>query len=386
MPDTCPSMDVGAIAILVAAAGFVLLVLLAIRRMARGSLHEGSTAPEALEEDAPPTEEEPFEPRSTLPSDASVESSAMVRGLAKTRQGLIQRINQVLFGKKLDASLVDELESVLITSDIGIRTTEKLLDGLRTDLSGREIGEPSVVKERLRSRILEATRLKLPPISWETQPTVMMVIGVNGVGKTTTIGKLASRFRAEGKKVVLAAGDTFRAAAVEQLEVWGQRSGAEVVRGTENQDPASVVYEAIQQARRHAADICICDTAGRLHTKVTLMEELRKLRRVMGKALPGAPHEVLMVLDATTGQNGIAQARQFKEAVEVNAIALTKLDGTAKGGVVVAICEELALPVRYIGIGEGIEDLRDFDAEEFVDALFAESSPVEGAPSVPAVP
>ncbi|MEO1336373.1 MAG: signal recognition particle-docking protein FtsY, partial [Myxococcota bacterium] len=202
--------------------------------------------------------------------------------------------------------------------------------------------------------------------------TVVMVIGVNGVGKTTTIGKLATRLIGEGKKVVLGAGDTFRAAAVEQLQVWGERSGATVVAGAEGADPSSVLFDAIQRAQSEKADVVLCDTAGRLHTKVNLMEELKKLRRVIDKAMPGAPHEVLMVLDATTGQNGISQAEQFKAAVEVSSIALTKLDGTAKGGVVVAICDTLGLPVRYVGIGEAAQDLRDFDPSEFVDALFAD--------------
>jgi fused signal recognition particle receptor len=282
------------------------------------------------------------------------------------------KLNDLLFKSSFDESLVDELEALMVTSDIGIRTTERLLGDLKSELSRKEIKDAAAVRQRLRDKIGEIVGIETRPIDWNQKPTVIMVIGVNGVGKTTTIGKLAARLVGEGKKVVLAAGDTFRAAAVEQLEIWGQRAKAEVVKGQEKQDPSAVVFDAIQRAKATNADVCICDTAGRLHTKVNPMEELKKLRRVMQKAHETAPHEVLLVLDATTGQNAITQAKQFKEAVEVNSIALTKLDGTAKGGVVVAICDDLALPVRYVGIGEKIEDLRDFDAREFVDALFAE--------------
>ena len=257
-----------------------------------------------------------------------------------------------------------------MTSDIGIRTTQKLIDEVRTEL-GRK-ATPEAARDALRRRIRELLADPAPPLKFDAKPMVIMVIGVNGAGKTTTIGKLSSRFAAEGKKVVLAAGDTFRAAACEQLEIWGERTGATTVRGADKADPSSVMYDAIQAARREGADVCLCDTAGRLHTKVNLMEELKKVRRSMGKAMDGAPHEVMLVVDATTGQNAIAQAKQFKEAVELDSIALTKLDGTAKGGVVVAIADELGVPVRYVGIGEQVADLRDFDPDAFVDALFDE--------------
>lgn len=273
----------------------------------------------------------------------------------------------------MDAALLDELEEILVTADIGVRTTEKLLADMRASIGRKEMDDPGAVRERLKAAISSLVQVPAPAESPHESPRVIMVIGVNGVGKTTTIGKLAARFTSEGKKVVLAAGDTFRAAAAEQLEIWAERSGSRIVRGAENGDPASVIFEAVQAAKREGADICLADTAGRLHTKVNLMEELKKVHRVMGKAHPGAPHEVLLVLDATTGQNAITQAKQFKEAVDVTSLALTKLDGTAKGGVVVAICEELRIPVRYIGIGEAAEDLRDFDAAAFVDALFAET-------------
>jgi len=296
----------------------------------------------------------------------------MRRGLAKTRKGFMARLNDLLTGGDLDEDLVDELEALLVTSDIGIRTTERLLGDLRGELSRKELKDADAIRERLRAKVLDIVRFERPPIDFGKKPTVMMVVGVNGVGKTTTIGKLAARLTREGKKVVLAAGDTFRAAAVEQLEIWGERAGCPVVKGAEGADPASVIFEAVQKAEREGADVCIADTAGRLHTKVNLMKELEKVRRVMNKALEGAPHEVMMVLDATTGQNAIQQAKQFSAAVDMTAIALTKLDGTAKGGVVVAICDELEVPVRYVGIGEQVDDLRDFEPEAFVDALFAQ--------------
>ncbi|MBK8013375.1 MAG: signal recognition particle-docking protein FtsY [Deltaproteobacteria bacterium] len=388
------AMDIGAVVTLIGGLVFLGLVVLAIRKMATKQIGAGDSDGDAEEEalarealgvpDAPigalppghpeaqdqPTESATAKPISPTPAASAEGRRPMRKGLEKTRKGFMAQINQLLF-KALDENLVDDLESIMITSDIGIRTTERVLEDLRGQLSRKEIRDPSVVRARLEARVRELLGPPAAPLAWQHEPTVMMVIGVNGVGKTTTIGKLAARLVQDGKKVVLAAGDTFRAAAVEQLEIWGDRSGALVVRGPEGADPSSVIYEAIQKARSIGAHACICDTAGRLHTKVNLMEELKKLRRVMNKAQAGAPHEVMMVLDATTGQNAIAQARQFKEAVEVNSIALTKLDGTAKGGVVVAICDELGLPVRYVGIGEKVEDLRDFDPDEFVEALFA---------------
>lgn len=364
-------MDVGALVIGGIAVVFLALIGFAVRRMARGQLPEGQQQ-QKLEAGAEAAPDVATPEQEAAPQEDPAPPKAMREGLAKTRKGFMAKLNELIFKSDLDEDLVDELEGILVTSDVGIRTTERLLSELRSALSRKEISDPSVVRDRLRARISEIVHRDVPAIDWTRGPTVVMVIGVNGVGKTTTIGKLATRLIGEGKKVVLGAGDTFRAAAVEQLQVWGERSGATVVAGAEGADPSSVLFDAIQRAQSEKADVVLCDTAGRLHTKVNLMEELKKLRRVIDKAMPGAPHEVLMVLDATTGQNGISQAEQFKAAVEVSSIALTKLDGTAKGGVVVAICDTLGLPVRYVGIGEAAQDLRDFDPSEFVDALFAD--------------
>jgi fused signal recognition particle receptor len=383
----------------VVAFGFLLLIGQAVRRMSRGNLHgeledggEPGPALGAGDEDADgaaegedadgdegdgdgAAEREPAAPARPAP-DAG--RAAMHRGLAKTRQGFMAKLNGVLFGKGLDPSLVDELEELLVTSDIGIRTAERLLGDLRGELSRKEIEDAETVQARLRAKVLEIVRRPCPPLPSGHGPSVIMVIGVNGVGKTTTIGKLAARLVRDGKKVVLAAGDTFRAAAVEQLEVWAERAGAELVKGAPNGDPSAVIFDAIKHAEAIGADICIADTAGRLHTKVNLMEELKKVRRVANKAKDGAPHEVLLVLDATTGQNAISQAKQFTEMVQVSSLALTKLDGTAKGGVVVAIADALGLPVRLVGVGEGVDDLRDFDADAFVEALFADEDGARG--------
>lgn len=301
------------------------------------------------------------------------DAEALHLGLTKTRSGFLGRLNALLgAGRKLDDELVEELETLLVTSDLGIRTAQRLIAELQSELSSDEQSDPARVKARLREKVAAILGDKPEPWSFPARPTVVMVVGVNGVGKTTTIGKLAARYTREGKKVLLAAGDTFRAAAVEQLEVWGERAGAEVVKGEEGADPASVIFRAIEQARASEVDVLLCDTAGRLQTKVNLMNELGKVSRVMNKAMEGAPHETLMVLDATTGQNAISQAQKFSEAVPVDTLALTKLDGTAKGGVVVAIAGELGLPVRFVGVGEGVDDLRDFDPQAFVDGLFGE--------------
>lgn len=297
----------------------------------------------------------------------------MRQGLAKTRSSLVGRVDALLGSSdKLDDEFLEELEEILITADFGMQATQELVQALAGRL--KELGEsaPERVREVLGEEIRK--RLKAGDSNWpypESGPLVIMAVGVNGVGKTTTIGKLAKQFADEGKKVVLGAGDTFRAAAAEQLEVWGQRSGAEVIRHAEGSDPGAVAFDAAKAAVARKADVLILDTAGRLHTKVNLMEELKKVRRVVDREIPGAPHETLLVLDATTGQNALIQAKTFREAVEVSGIALTKLDGTAKGGIVVAISSQLDLPVRLIGVGEGVADLRPFNADEFVDALFA---------------
>jgi fused signal recognition particle receptor len=293
-------------------------------------------------------------------------------GLKKTKEGLVGRIDTLVLGKKeIDAETLEELEEILITSDIGVKTTVELIRTLEQRLGRNELNDGEALRSALKEEIL--ARLEAHHRTLDLagrQPFVLLVIGVNGVGKTTTIGKLASRYSAEGKKVLLAAADTFRAAAAEQLESWGDRSGVDVIRHKEGADPSAVVFDACKAAVARQVDILIVDTAGRLHTKVNLMEEMKKIRRVIDREIPGAPHETLLVLDAATGQNAISQARIFKDAAGVTGLALTKLDGTAKGGIVVAVSHEFALPVRYIGVGESIDDLRDFNPREFTDALF----------------
>jgi len=293
-------------------------------------------------------------------------------GLKKTTDGLVGRIDALVLGKKeIDADTLEELEEILITSDIGVKTTTELIRSLEQRLSRNELKDGAALrgalKEELLGRLL--THHRSLDITTAT-PFVILVIGVNGVGKTTTIGKLAARYAAEGKKVLLAAGDTFRAAAAEQLEIWGERSGIAVIRHKEGADPSAVTFDACKAALSRGTEILIIDTAGRLHTKINLMEEMKKIHRVIGREIPGAPHETLLVLDGATGQNALSQARLFKESAGVTGLALTKLDGTAKGGIVVAVSHEYGLPVRYIGVGEGVEDLREFNPQEFVDALF----------------
>lgn len=292
--------------------------------------------------------------------------------LSKTRNGFVERIDSLITGRKnIDEGLYDELEEILIQSDVGAETALKLVEDLRGLVKARKIGDPAELKPLLKELVRGVLGQEPAPMADGGDPTVVLVVGVNGVGKTTTIGKLAHNLRQDGKKVILAAADTFRAAAIDQLEIWGNRSGADVVKHREGSDPAAVVYDALQAARARKADAVIVDTAGRLHTKSNLMEELKKIGRVLSRENPGAPHEVLLVLDATTGQNAINQAKIFGEATGVTGIVLTKLDGTAKGGVVIGIKQALDIPVKFIGIGEGIDDLRPFGATEFVEALFS---------------
>jgi fused signal recognition particle receptor len=320
---------------------------------------------------APAAEVQPpvDKPKRVPPAD---EVEALKKGLASTRGGFISRLAK-LFGRKKEIApeLLDEIEEVLITADIGVKTTQKILDRLRERMARNELGDPDKVWEAIREEARTILGESKGGIALSNRPTVVLVVGVNGVGKTTTIGKLASRYIQDGRKVVLAAGDTFRAAAVLQLEVWGKRVGCEVVKGKDRADPSAVIFDAIKRGEAQGADVVIADTAGRLHTKAPLMEELKKVGRVVEKAIGRGPDETLLVLDATTGQNAIQQAQLFREALDVSGIALTKLDGTAKGGVILGIVDEHGIPVRYIGIGERVEDLREFDAGSFVAALFA---------------
>ena len=293
-------------------------------------------------------------------------------GLSRTREGLVGRITSIVTGAgRIDEDLYDELEETLIQADVGVETSLHLVEHLRKAVARERISDPEQLPGLLKDRIREIMGQETAPLNLQSGGlTVMMVVGVNGVGKTTTIGKLAQQLKEEGRRVLLAAGDTFRAAAIDQLEVWGQRTGVDVIRHQEGADPAAVAFDAIAAARSRGADVVIVDTAGRLHTKSNLMEELKKVRRVIDREVPGAPHETLLVLDATTGQNAVQQAKAFSSAVDVSGIVLTTLDSTAKGGVVIAIARELNIPVKIIGIGEKAEDLRPFNPGEFVDALF----------------
>jgi fused signal recognition particle receptor len=295
--------------------------------------------------------------------------------LGKTRDAFVNRLDRLFLGKKeIDQDLFDQLEEILITADLGVATTMELLDEARNKVKRDQLSDPQVLKTILRDQLLayiEAADRPAELVMPNEGPFVIMVVGVNGVGKTTTIGKMAAKFTRAGQSVLLVAGDTFRAAAINQLRIWGERVGVEVFARQPGDDPSSVAFDSLEYGVAHEYDVIIMDTAGRLHTSVNLMEELKKIKRVIGKKLPGAPHEVMLVLDATTGQNGISQARLFHEAVGVSGLTLTKLDGTAKGGIVANVCRETKIPVRFIGIGEQLDDLRDFDAREFVDALFA---------------
>src|ERR1700694_1086387 len=293
-------------------------------------------------------------------------------GIEKTRSGLMDRIEDVIAGRKeIDADVLDELEYALITADIGVKTTEEILETIRERVDRNQMADAQQVRQLIREHLLEALEAVDRPVPRVLEPpAVVLVVGVNGSGKTITIGKLASRFKAEGRSVLLCAADTFRAAAIEQLEVWGGRTSSEVIRQGAGADPSAVLFDALTAARARKVDYVIVDTAGRLHTKTNLMAELEKMRRTAAKVIPAAPHEVLLVLDATTGQNGLEQARKFTETSGGTGIVLTKLDGTAKGGIVVAISRELNLPIRYIGVGEKADDLLPFDPQEFVDSIF----------------
>lgn len=299
------------------------------------------------------------------------------QGLEKTREGVFSKLTKAVIGKsKVDEEVLDNLEEVLVTSDVGVETTLKIIKRIEARVAADKYIGTDQLNKMLREEIVDLLKENNSgdasgmPIPSGVKPYVIMVVGVNGVGKTTTIGKLAYQLKSSGKSVVLGAADTFRAAAVDQLIIWGQRVGVPVINQGMNADPASVAFDTLESAVAKGADVAIIDTAGRLHNKVNLMNELTKIRRVMDKIVPGAPHEILLVLDASTGQNAIEQATQFVKATEVNALALTKLDGTAKGGVVIGISDQFKIPVKYIGVGEGIEDLQVFNREAFVDSLF----------------
>lgn len=294
------------------------------------------------------------------------------KGIEKTRSGFVSMIDDTIYGKKeIDADLLEELEYALITADVGVRTVNEILENIRERVDRKLLSDASQIRGLVRQHLLDVLQAAERPIPHvATPPAVVMVVGVNGAGKTTTIGKLAYRFKAEGRSVLLCAADTFRAAAIEQLEVWGDRTKTEVIRQQQGSDPSAVLFDALQAAKSRKMDYVIVDTAGRLHNKANLMLELEKMNRTTKRVIPDAPHEVLLVLDATTGQNGLEQAKSFTQTSGVTGIVLTKLDGTAKGGVVVAIVRELNLPIRYIGVGEKVEDMLPFEPERFVTSLF----------------
>ncbi len=398
--------------LIVAAIVVVVIIVILMRRRKDG---QGEPLPESdVDREFPPSEEEPaqepdegvgpeaapdeqetrttepIEKRVTAPGvrlDESEEAVAaqklldakrerklkkLRKGLAPTRGGFIAKIGAIFKEKKtIDPALLDELEETLITADVGAKTVEWFVTLLKEALEKNELADPDAVWNLLRAEVERVLAIEAEPWDFsKSKPFTIMVVGVNGVGKTTTIGKLASQYSGQGHKVVLAAADTFRAAAVNQLEIWGRRTNCEVIKSKEGADPSSVVFDAIKYAKENGADVVIADTAGRLHTKAPLMEEIKKLSRVMVKALDGAPYQILLVLDATTGQNALQQVKEFGDAIDLTGIALTKLDGTAKGGVIIGICHEHKIPVRFIGIGEAKDDLREFDVKDFVEALF----------------
>jgi fused signal recognition particle receptor len=393
---------------LAVAAVVLVLIMVVLRRAAKTSRErEPTTAKERLgvEDEAPvrrerkrprpqrPTEEakaekpEKAKPAKAEPAPKRVQAekeddeatgeaaAAYKAGLAKTRGGFVAKLGKLFGRKQIDATTLDELEEVLFTADIGPRAADRIFQAVKGGLSKTELESSTKIWDRIRTTTKQILAVDAPPLDTSSKkPFVLLVLGVNGVGKTTTIGKLAARWTAEGKRVLLAAGDTFRAAATEQLEEWGKRAGVDVVKGKPGGDPSSVIFDTIKRGVDESFDIVICDTAGRLHSNVGLMDELKKVRRVCDKAMPGSPHETWMVLDATTGQNAISQAKTFKADMEITGIVLTKLDGSAKGGVVLGICDELKVPVRFVGLGEKIGDLRPFDPGQFVEQLFSEAT------------
>ncbi|MFO0643717.1 MAG: signal recognition particle-docking protein FtsY [Polyangiaceae bacterium] len=344
------------------------------RELAQTALEAPQAKAKARDEDIAIDEAPAEEAKAVAPPTSKRDVEGLRKGLTASRKGFIARLTALFTGKKeIDPAILEQMEEVMISSDVGVKTTQAILERLREKLERRELDDASAVWGALRAealRILSAP-VEKPPAG---RPLVLLMVGVNGVGKTTTIGKLATKWNADGRKVMLAAGDTFRAAAVQQLEVWGKRVGADVIRGKEGADPGAVAFDATTKAKEAGVDVLLVDTAGRLHTKAPLMDEIKKVRKTIAKAMDGAPHETFLVLDATTGQNALTQAQLFKEAVDLTGIVLTKLDGTAKGGIVLGICDELKVPVRYVGLGERAEDLREFHAGDFVEALFGQEA------------
>ncbi len=323
------------------------------------------------EPDAHDEPELPSVPEAEVSDD---EAAAYKAGLAKTKGGFVAKLGKLFGRKKIDAATLDELEETLFTADIGPRAAERIFTSVKSGLSKNDLEDSEKIWAQIKKTSRQILAVDAPALDLTKHtPFVLLVLGVNGVGKTTTIGKLAKKFSDEGKKVLLAAGDTFRAAATEQLEEWGNRSNVPVVKGKPQGDPSSVIFEAIKRGVDEKFDIVICDTAGRLHSNAGLMDELKKIRRVADKAMPGSPHETWMVLDATTGQNAISQAKTFKADMEITGIVLTKLDGSSKGGVILGICDELKVPVRFVGLGEKIGDLRPFDPNAFVTELYSDA-------------
>lgn len=294
-------------------------------------------------------------------------------GLTQTHKAVIKRVDELTFGKReISEDLLESIEEILITSDLGVLTTRRLMDKIRWKVNRKELKQPEKIHSALQDEILSILARNEEPLQIQTlqKPFTILTVGVNGTGKTTTIAKMAYIFKGRGYSVMLGAADTFRAAAIEQLEIWGDRVGCKVIKHKQGADPSAVAFDSLKSAKANDIDVLIIDTAGRLHTKTPLMDEIKKLHRIIGREHPGAPHETLLVLDATTGQNAVIQAKQFKEVLDISGIVLTKLDGTAKGGVIVAISETMQIPIRYIGVGEQIDGLREFNAQDFVEALF----------------
>lgn len=346
------------------------------KKLAVESLEQSEEIEEDSNEEVETFEEEKIEEINEVQDEEVIEKKVSLfdrlkQGLTKAKQGITDRIDDVLKSyTKVDEELLEELEEILITADVGVNTTMDIIDSLRDKIKSKGITDPMDVREELKSIVEEILTNENSKLNVETSPTIILMVGVNGVGKTTTIGKLANRYKNEGKKVLLAAGDTFRAAAIEQLEVWSTRSNVDIIKHQEGADPGAVIFDAIKAAKARKVDLLVCDTAGRLHNKTNLMNELGKVFKIVDREFPEAKKEVLLVVDATTGQNAVSQAKTFKEVADITGIVLTKLDGTAKGGVVLAVKSEVDVPVKLIGVGETVEDLQDFDAKAFSDALF----------------